>query len=50
MELLAPGRAVDLGPIAPRATCDGEVGHGLFEHASFGRHDPTGFKDWSNDR
>ena len=33
-----------------RATCDGEVGHGLFEHASFGRHDPTGFKDWSNDR
>ncbi|MFL6154535.1 MAG: hypothetical protein ACJ72D_00470 [Marmoricola sp.] len=33
-----------------RATCDGETGHGLFEHASFGRHDPTGFVDWSNDR
>lgn len=33
-----------------RATCDGETGHGLFEHASFGRHDPTGFPDWSNDR
>lgn len=33
-----------------RATCDGETGHGLFEHASFGRHDPTGFPDWSNER
>jgi hypothetical protein len=33
-----------------RATCDGQVGHGLFEHASFGRHDPTGFVDWSNER
>lgn len=33
-----------------RATCNGEVGHGLFEHASFGRHDPSGFIDWSNDR
>lgn len=30
-----------------RATCDGQVGHGLFEHASLGRHDPTGFADWS---
>ena len=33
-----------------RATCDGEVGHGLFEHGTFGRHDPSGFVDWSNDR
>lgn len=33
-----------------RATCDGEVGHGLFEHGTFGRHDPSGFIDWSNDR
>jgi hypothetical protein len=33
-----------------RATCDGQVGHGLFEHASMGRHDPSGFVDWSNDR
>jgi hypothetical protein len=33
-----------------RATCDGQTGHGLFEHGTFGRHDPTGFKDWSNDR
>ncbi len=29
-----------------RATCDGAEGWGLFEHASVGRHDPTGFKDW----
>jgi hypothetical protein len=29
-----------------RATCDGQVGWGLFEHASLGRHDPTGFADW----
>lgn len=35
---------------AARAVCDGDVGHGLFEHASMGRHDPTGFTDWSNDR
>jgi hypothetical protein len=31
-----------------RATCDGQVGWGLFEHASLGRHDPTGFADWSS--
>ncbi|HKT01865.1 MAG TPA: hypothetical protein VJT31_20250 [Rugosimonospora sp.] len=30
-----------------RATCDGAEGWGLFEHASFGRHAPTGFADWS---
>ena len=29
-----------------RATCNGGVGWGLFEHASLGRHDPTGFADW----
>jgi hypothetical protein len=29
-----------------RATCDGAVGFGLFEHASIGRHDPSGFTDW----
>jgi hypothetical protein len=23
------------------------LGHGLFEHASMGRHDPTGFADWT---
>jgi len=26
---------------------DGEEGWGLFEHASMGRHDPSGFADWS---
>jgi hypothetical protein len=31
-----------------RATCDGALGWGLFEHASVGRHDPTGFKDWTS--
>jgi hypothetical protein len=29
-----------------RASCDGAEGWGLFEHASVGRHDPTGFKDF----
>jgi hypothetical protein len=33
-----------------RATCDGQTGHGLFEHASMGRHDPSGFVDWGNER
>ena len=33
---------------AARATCNGREGWGLFEHASIGRHDPTGFKDWSS--
>ncbi|MCB0890019.1 MAG: hypothetical protein KDB38_11665 [Nocardioidaceae bacterium] len=28
------------------ATCAGERGVGLFEHASLGRHDPTGFADY----
>ncbi|MBI2709238.1 MAG: hypothetical protein HYX34_06035 [Actinobacteria bacterium] len=31
-----------------RARCDGAEGWGLFEHASIGRHDPTGFADWSS--
>jgi hypothetical protein len=30
-----------------RARCDGVPGWGLFEHASVGRHDPTGFADWT---
>jgi hypothetical protein len=29
-----------------RATCQGATGWGLFEHATLGRHDPTGFADW----
>ena len=30
------------------ARCDGAEGWGLFEHASIGRHDPSGFADWSS--
>lgn len=33
-----------------RATCAGQVGWGLFEHASMGRHDPSGFADWGSVR
>ena len=29
-----------------RATCDGLQGWGIFEHGTFGRHDPSGFADW----
>ena len=29
-----------------RARCNGAEGWGMFEHASMGRHDPTGFTDW----
>ena len=29
-----------------RARCDGQEGWGLFEHGTFGRHDPSGFADW----
>jgi hypothetical protein len=29
-----------------RATCDGAEGWGLFEHGTFGRHEPSGFADW----
>jgi hypothetical protein len=31
-----------------RASCNGEDGWGLFEHATFGRHDPSGFADWAS--
>jgi len=31
-----------------KASLDGEEGWGLFEHATIGRHDPTGFADWSS--
>ncbi len=31
-----------------RASMDGEEGWGMFEHASMGRHDPTGFADWGS--
>ena len=29
-----------------RARCGDSIGWGMFEHASLGRHDPTGFADW----
>jgi hypothetical protein len=32
---------------AARATLDGQVGHGIFEHMALGRHDPSGFADLS---
>jgi hypothetical protein len=31
-----------------RASCDGVEGWGLFEHTSVGRHDPTGFTDFTS--
>jgi hypothetical protein len=31
-----------------RATIDGAEGFGLFEHGTFGRHDPSGFADWGS--
>ncbi len=31
-----------------KATMNGDVGWGLFEHASFGRHDPSGFSGWES--
>lgn len=30
-----------------RATCAGQVGWGMFEHANIGRHDPSGFADYT---
>jgi len=31
-----------------RARCGGAVGYGLFEHATFGRHQPSGFEGWDS--
>ncbi len=31
-----------------RATLDGVEGFGMFEHATFGRHDPSGFTGWES--
>ncbi|RMI30960.1 hypothetical protein [Nocardia stercoris] len=33
---------------AASARCGDDVGGGLFEHASMGRHDPSGFADWGS--
>ena len=31
-----------------RAVCDGAEGWGMFEHATFGRHAPSGFDDFTS--
>lgn len=31
-----------------RFTLEGRTGYGIFEHGSFGRHDPSGFADYSS--
>ncbi|MGO8876158.1 MAG: hypothetical protein ACLQNG_10405 [Acidimicrobiales bacterium] len=31
-----------------RASCDGQLGYGLFEHACFGRHAPSSFAGWES--
>jgi hypothetical protein len=33
---------------AARFRLDGRTGHGIFEHGSFGRHDPSGFTDFTS--
>ncbi|MEU9333385.1 hypothetical protein AB0D49_09500 [Streptomyces sp. NPDC048290] len=33
---------------AARFRLDGRTGHGIFEHGSFGRHDPSGFMDFGS--
>ncbi|MFG2556434.1 hypothetical protein ACGFWF_41870 [Streptomyces sp. NPDC048581] len=33
---------------AARFRLDGRIGHGIFEHGSFGRHDPSGFADFKS--
>ena len=40
-----PGGVIDH---LARARLGSEQGWGMFEHASMGRHDPSGFKDWSS--
>ncbi|WP_329114234.1 hypothetical protein [Streptomyces sp. NBC_01465] len=33
---------------AARFTLDGQTGHGIFEHGTFGRHDPSGFTGYDS--
>jgi hypothetical protein len=51
-DLTAPDIAGRLGfsvnDHVARATFDGAEGWGIFEHASFGRHDPSGFTDFAS--
>jgi len=44
---LSLGRSTTADQIdhAARATLDGHVGYGIFEHFNLGRHDPSGFPD-----
>jgi hypothetical protein len=42
---LVPFGVIDHAAVA---LCDGQEGRGLFEHASMGRHDPSGFADWGS--
>ena len=48
---MAPFGVIDHVGSARIVGADGTTvaeGWGLFEHATFGRHDPTGFADWSS--
>ncbi|WP_258023978.1 hypothetical protein [Streptomyces bambusae] len=43
-----PTAAYGVTDHSARFTLDGRTGHGIFEHGSFGRHDPSGFADFSS--
>ncbi|MCX4720854.1 hypothetical protein OG818_34615 [Streptomyces virginiae] len=43
-----PTAAFGVTDHSARFTLDGQIGHGIFEHGSFGRHDPSGFADYSS--
>ncbi|MFJ3699202.1 hypothetical protein ACIPW9_34630 [Streptomyces sp. NPDC090052] len=43
-----PAAAYGVTDHAARFTLDGQVGHGIFEHGSFGRHDPSGFTGYAS--
>ena len=45
---LAGQIAFSVNDFVCRATFDGHEGWGIFEHASFGRHDPSGFTDFAS--
>lgn len=43
-----PSAAYGVTDHAARFRLDGRTGHGIFEHGSFGRHDPSGFADFKS--
>lgn len=49
-DLTSPHPLAGYGVIdhAARFRLDGRTGHGIFEHGSFGRHDPSGFEDFGS--